>query len=304
LPLNDETRALLDRLAELEVLRFGEVRIGELRRRESLELRFMDPPAEVGSVEYELITSSVGAIPMRLYRPRTRPPHPVLFFIHGGGWALGDIGLYDGLARRLCRVTERAVLSVDYHKAPEHPFPAGLEDCYAALGWLAGRPADAQLDVARVAVIGESAGGNLAAALALTARDRGGPALAAQVLVCPVLDPDCRTDSHRTFSSGYRLDSGAVRQAWTLYLAGAPADGRAAPPRGKLHGLPPALIVTAEYDVLRDEAEDYARLLRNSGIETKLERVPGTVHGFWSMALQAAANTDQLIARFLIHHTA
>ena len=159
MPLTQETERLLADIRAFNRPNALEIAISELRRYESLELRYIDEPEPVQSVTYDVISTAAGAVPVRLYRPTEPPPHPLIVYFHGGGWALGDIALYDGCARRLCRDTNHAVLSVDYHLAPEHPFPAPAEDCYAALAWVAARTDAEALDPGRIVVLGDSAGG-------------------------------------------------------------------------------------------------------------------------------------------------
>lgn len=215
---------------------------------------------------------------VRYYRPRGATGDlPGLLYLHGGGFCLGDIELEHGLAVELCHTLGAVVASVDYRLAPEHPYPSGLEDCYAALVALAERDG---VDPTRIAVHGQSAGGGLAAATALLARDRGGPALCFQALGIPELDDRLDTPSMRTFTGTPMWSRPQAELSWELYLGGREADGYAAPARAEdLAGLPPAYVVTCELDPLRDEGVGYAMRLLAAGVSVELHSFPGTVHG-------------------------
>ncbi|MDC8760852.1 alpha/beta hydrolase [Janthinobacterium fluminis] len=206
---------------------------------------------------------------------------PALVFAHGGGWCLCSLDLYDNPCRALANATGRVVLSVDYRLAPEHPFPVPLEDFYAALCWI-GEQADALgLDRGRIAVGGDSAGGNLAAAAALLARDRAGPAIERQLLLYPALDCDFSTASYGEFAEGYWLTRETMQFCWSTYLPNAEdaVSAYASPLRAaSLAGLPPATVLVSEYDPLHDEGMAYAQRLREAGVEAHCERLDGIVH--------------------------
>lgn len=233
------------------------------------------PGEQLVETDEEALT---GGARVRFYRPRDAAGDlPGLLYVHGGGFCLGDIELEHGLAVELCHTLGAVVASVDYRLAPEHPYPAGLEDCYAALVLLAGR---AGVDPARVAVHGQSAGGGLAAATALLARDRGGPALCFQALGIPELDDRLDTPSMRAFTATPMWSRPQAELSWRHYLGGRQADGYAAPARAAdLAGLPPAYVVTCELDPLRDEGIGYATRLLQAGVSVELHSFPGTVHG-------------------------
>jgi acetyl esterase len=228
-----------------------------------------------------------GGVPVRLYRPAaTGGPLPAVVWLHGGSFILGDLDGSDALCARISLATGALVVNVDYRLAPEHPCPAGLHDAYAVLEWVAGEPG---VDPARIAIAGSSAGGCLAAGCALLARDRGGPRLAYQLLTYPALDDRCRTESARHTRDSPVITSESIALMWKIYLAGGAADGYIAPARAEdLSGLPPTLIVVAELDPLRDEAIDYARRLRESGVDIELHDVAGTFHGYDTVAPAAA----------------
>jgi acetyl esterase len=246
----------------------------------------------VAHVEDRRVPVDGAEIPVRIYRPDGPMPLPVLIYFHGGGWVIGNIGTHDVLCRELANAAGCVVVSVDYRLAPEHRFPTAAEDCFAATRWVAAHAAGFGGDPGRVAVGGDSAGGNLSAVVAQLARDRGGPALAFQLLIYPATDAGCDTPSHRENAHGYLLDAEGLRWFYGHYLAG-PADRddpRCSPLRARdFRGLPPALVVTAEYDPLRDEGEAYADRLRAAGVPVTLTRYPGMIHGFFAMGSVLAA---------------
>ena len=239
----------------------------------------------IGSVEDRRIEGPAGEIPIRVYRPvdAGAAPLPIALFTHGGGWVLCDLDSHDDVCRALSNASGAVVVAVDYRLAPEHRFPVGLEDAWAALLWVAEHAGEIGGDATRLAVVGDSAGGNLAAVLALMARDRGGPALAQQVLIYPVIDCRFDTPSHLDPGNPHVLQSDEVRYFWQEYLAD-PTDGQkpyASPIRAEsLAGLPPALVLTAEFDALRDEGEAYAKRLAAEGVATEATRYDGMMHSF------------------------
>lgn len=228
-----------------------------------------------------------GAIKARLYRPQTDGVLPGLVFFHGGGWVIGDLDSHDDLCRDLAAQAGCAVLAVDYRLAPEHRFPAAADDAIAATNWVIANTAELGMDRARLAVGGDSAGGNLAAVVALTARDAGRP-LAAQLLIYPVTDMSrLEGESYTTCGQGYGLTADAMAWFRDCYLTDAQAarDWRVSPLLASdLGRLPPTLVVTAEFDLLRSEAEAYAKRLADAGVPTKLTRYDGMIHAFASMA--------------------
>ncbi|MFJ9407075.1 alpha/beta hydrolase [Streptomyces sp. NPDC101393] len=225
------------------------------------------------------------ALPVRLYHPDSAAPgpRPLLVFFHGGGWVMCDLDTHDGLCRELALGSGASVISVDYRRAPEHRFPAAVEDACAATRWACAHAAELGCDPARVAVAGDSSGGNLAAAVTLMTRDRGGPPLAAQLLLYPALDHRLLGRSATAYATGFFHTTAHMRWYWAQYL-GPQGDGAhpyASPGLAPdLTGLPPALLVLPECDPLRDEGVAYGRALRAAAVPARVETYRGTFHGF------------------------
>jgi acetyl esterase len=248
-------------------------------RREGLA--FAGRPTPVASVRDLTIPGPDGPIAVRHYAPPERGgPHPVLVYLHGGGFVIGDLDVYDEPCRLLCLHGGVHVLSVDYRLAPEHPFPAAVEDATAAYEWACAHAAQLGADPGRVAVGGDSAGGNLAGVIARDATDR--PVM--QLLIYPAADLDADHPSMELFAEGFFLTRAERDWYHGHYIGPEPVDDpRAAPLAGDLRGAPPALVVTAAFDPLRDEGEKYAAALRDAGTDVLLRRVPGFIHGFVNM---------------------
>lgn len=246
------------------------------------------PPIPMARVEELEISGAAGTIPARLYdRMGTGPaPRPMLVYYHGGGWVIGDLDTHDGLCRFLAAATGALVLSVDYRLAPEHPFPAPVDDALAAFEWAAQNAAALGADPARVAVGGDSAGGNLATVVTRLAREAGGPQPAMQLLLYPATDDVEPWPSRRTFAAGFLLTAADMDWFRDHYLPdpALSAHPNASPFRAEdLSGLAPAYIATAGFDPLRDEAEAYAKKMREAGVAVALRRHPGLTHGFGQM---------------------
>jgi acetyl esterase len=243
--------------------------------------------AEMASVRDVAIPGPGGDIPARVYVPTTEPgPRPVVVYFHGGGWVIGGIESHDATVRGLAAASGVTAVSVDYRLAPEHPFPAPLDDCMAAVRWVAGNAADLDVDPARLAVGGDSAGGNLAAVVAGQLRGtEAAPAF--QLLVYPVTDGEMARPSMVENADGYFLTSATMAWFWDHYTgAGDRTDPRASPLHATddaLAGQAPALVITAEYDPLRDEGEAYAARLEAAGVPVTATRYDGMIHGFVSM---------------------
>jgi acetyl esterase len=243
-----------------------------------------------GSLEHvhhvEDVVMEESGLPLRIYRPDLEGPLPTLVYFFGGGWTLGSIDTADGICRQLANAVPCQVITVGYRLAPENPFPAAVNDCHQATQWIAAHASELQVDTNRIVVGGDSAGGNLAAATTLLARESG-PALAAQLLIYPNTLYGSDTASMRAGDDPFLFNRTSVGWYWDHYLTD-PADGRnplASPLLAESHaGLPPALVITAEYDPLRDEGEFYAEKLYAAGVPTQLSRYDGMVHGFFAMS--------------------
>ena len=260
-------------------------------------------PEPVGKVVNQTIPGPAGDIPVRIYWPEGDGPFPGVAFFHGGGWVICDLDTHDGVCRMLTNKSNAVVMSVDYRLAPEAKFPAAADDCYAATKWFAENAASLNVDPARIAVAGDSAGGNLSAVVALMARDNGGPDLAFQLMVYPVTDFSFDTPSYaENGDKEFVLSTDSMKYFWQHYLE-REEDGKnpyASPLQSKdLSNLPPALVITAELDPLRDEGEEYGKALQAAGIPTQISRYDGVFHGFFSMAAmidKAKAANDEAAA--------
>ena len=283
--LDPQAKFILDQLEAL-----GAPPMNTLTPEEARQSLDMSPlagePEEVGKVENTAVPGPLGDIPVRIYTPKGEGPFPALVYYHGGGWVIGDLDAVDVPCRMLTNRADCVVVSVDYRMAPENKFPAAAEDCYAATKWVAENAASIQVDPERVAIGGDSAGGNLTAVVALMARDRGGPSLVYQMLIYPVTNRDYETVSYRDNGDGYFLTKDSMVWFWNHYLR---EEQDAVNPYASplladdLSGLPPALVLTAEYDPLRDEGEAYAQRLEAAGIEVEATRYNGMIHGFFWM---------------------
>lgn len=284
MPLDPQIMQVMEQVAALGLPAAHTVSPAEARV--NAKLRPRAPGPEVAKVEDRNIPGPDGDVPVRIYTPEGDGPFPILAWYHGGGWVVGDLESADGSARNLCVGGQCVVVSVDYRLAPETKFPGPAEDCWAATTWAADNAFSFNGDPTRLAVGGDSAGGNLAAAMSLMAADRGGPEIAFQLLVYPVTDADFNSVSYGENGEGYSLTKATMQWYWDHYLSGGEdaANPYAAPLQAKsLAGQPPALVITAEYDPLRDEGEAYAKRLREAGVEATSTRYDGVIHGFFSM---------------------
>ncbi len=256
------------------------------------------PPEALHAVEDHLADGPHGPVPVRVYRPTDGVGAPLVCYFHGGGFVSGSVDAWDGVCRRIAKESGAVVVSVDYRLAPEHPFPVPLDDCHAAVVWAVSHADELGADADRVAVAGDSAGGNLAAAIALRARVDG-PVLSAQVLVYPVVSPACSSPSMVENAAGYLLTTDSMRAMWAWYLGpdGDAHDAFAAVDRAADYtGLPPALVITAEYDPLRDEGEHYAALLDGFDVDVTVTRYDGMLHGFFGLR-ELVAESDQAVTQ-------
>jgi acetyl esterase len=235
---------------------------------------------ELGGTEDRTIPGPAGEIPIRIYTPKGDGPFPILVFFHGGGFTIGSITSHDPVARHLCAQAEALVVSVDYRLAPEHPFPAAVDDCFAALAWVGEHGAEIGGDPSRIAVCGDSAGGNLSAVTSILARDHGGPAVCFQALIYPTTDARADYPSVRENGDSIFLSADSMQWFYEHYQSDK-LDWRASPILAEdLSNLPPALIITAEYDTLRDEGEAYGEAMRAAGNNVTIRRYEGMTHVF------------------------
>jgi acetyl esterase len=286
--LYPEVRALLEHLEAQGGPALESLSPAEARREAVESLKpWQGEREEVAHTEDLQIAGPEGSIPIRVYTPGERGPLPCLVYFHGGGWVLCDLETHDTTCRALARKAGAVVVAVDYRLAPEHRFPAAVVDCCAATRWVAANAERLGVDPRRIAVGGDSAGGNLATVISLKFRDDDGPALALQVLVYPVTNlASFDTPSYQEFAEGYYLTRAEMEWFRGHYL-GSPEDGLnpdASPLLATdLRGLPPALVITAECDTLRDEGEAYARRLAEVGVEVTCTRYAGMIHPFFSL---------------------
>lgn len=287
MPVDPQVQVYLDQMASLNMPQLSSMTPEVIRQQIAQELAMFGEGEPVAHVENRTIPGPAGEIPVRIYTPEGSGPFPVLVFFHGGGWVICTLDTHDGQCRSLTNGAGCVVVSVDYRLAPEHKFPAAPEDCYAATKWVAEHAAEINGDASRLAIGGDSAGGNLTAVVAQMARDRGGPRLVFQLMIYPATDFTAQTASMRENSKGYELSEDDMNWFSGHYLNSKEDkfNPLASPARAKdLSNLPPALIITAEYDPLRDEGEEYGRLLQAAGVPTKISRYDGMIHGFFGMS--------------------
>jgi acetyl esterase len=261
-----------------------EAPIEVIRGNRQSQLAFSGPVEKVKEVVNRYIPGPTADLPIRIYRPTTDTSAPAIIYLHGGGWVLNFLDIYDASLSRLANQTGATIISVHYQKAPEHPFPIPFDDCYATLLWAIENAEALQIDKKRIGVAGDSAGGNLASAVALKARDNG-INLAFQLLVYPCNDRDFDTASYKEHATGLGLTTQAMEWFWDQYLQGDAHDKNpyAIPQRAKdFSALAPAIFITAEYDPLTSDSEKYADALRKAGVTVEYREYAGMIHGFYS----------------------
>jgi acetyl esterase len=288
MPLDPKCRAFLDEMAKQPGKPFEEMNLEDIQAvRESMPEGFgmSGPPEPVARVEDRGIATPGGLVAVRIYWPRVDRHLPVLMFFHGGGWVFGNPMWVDGPCRMLANASESIVVSVDFRLAPEHRYPTAAEDCYAITKHVADHPEDFAADPSRIAVAGDSAGGNLAAVVCQMARDRGGPLISYQLLIYPCVDYLDASPSMTENAQDYFLTRLGMNWFWNQYADVAHArEPYLSPLHAKsLAGLPPAMVFTAEYDPLRDQGELYARRLSEAGVPVTLKRFDGMIHSFFVM---------------------
>jgi len=309
MPLDPNLQTMLDQLASMGGPAMTEVSAPEAREMYKLMIAADAPPQDVASVEARSIPSASGDIPARVYRPASTPlgdPPPILVWYHGGGWVIGDLETTDGVARKLANRAQAIVVSVDYCLAPEHPYPAPVEDCWKVLEWVAEHGAELGGDPSRLAVGGDSAGGNLSAVMAIKARDAGIP-LRQQLLVYPAVDLTLSFPSIDENGEGYLLTKDSMVWFVNHYVGGNdPKDPQISPYYADdISGVAPAQVLTAEFDPLRDEGEAYAERLKDAGVAVDVKRYDGMIHGFYGLGVVTpvadeaiAASAERLRAAF------
>ncbi|MHC4401943.1 MAG: alpha/beta hydrolase [Planctomycetota bacterium] len=281
--IDPQARAFLDELKSLDVAPLHTLTPQQARAAASADAEALGPAEPLAEIRDRTVPGPDGEIPIRMYVPEGARPLPAFVFFHGGGWVLGSVDTHDNLCASIANAAGCLVVSVDYRLAPEHKYPASVDDAYAATQWVVENAERIGADGRRVAVGGDSAGGNLAAAVCLMARDRAAFELVLQVLIYPIVDFSFDTPSYRENADGYFLTRDTMRWFWQCYLR-TDEDGRhpyASPLRANHFGnLPGALVITAEYDPLRDEGEAYAARLREAGAPVTLTRYDGMIHAF------------------------
>jgi acetyl esterase len=288
MPLDPQVRAMREQRAAAQATPLYAMTVEQARAEDLRSVQEAGgEPEQVAEVVDDTVPGPAGPLPIRVYRAADRRPAPVLVYFFGGGWTLGTIDTSDGICRALTNAVGCTTISVGYRLAPEHRFPAAIEDCYAGTSWIAAHADEFGVDAARIAVGGDSAGGNLAAGVTLLARQRGGPGITHQLLVYPNTDYLSDTPSIRENNDPLLFNSTSVDWYWRNYL-NSPEDGAnplVSPLRAPdLTGLPAATVITAEYDPLRDQGELYAERLRAAGVPVESTRYEGMVHGFFAMS--------------------
>ena len=286
MPVTPEVRSILDLIEAMGETPREQLTPAELRQGYASLSMVESKPAMV-SVTDRTVPGPAGDIPVRVYVPTDQPgPRPVLVYFHGGGWVIGDIDTHDGTVRAIAEGSGATVVSVGYRLAPEAPFPAAIDDCLAATRWVVEHAADLDVDPSRLAVGGDSAGGNLAAVCAVELRDTPVD-VAFQLLIYPVTDGTLSRPSIDANAEGYFLTKATMDWFWEQYVGAGDRTGpRVSPvhlPDDALAGLPPALVITAEFDPLRDEGEAYGARLVGAGVAVTTSRYDGVIHGFFSM---------------------
>jgi acetyl esterase len=296
--LHPQAATFLEQLSRLNQPPMESISIDVTRRALVLASQVKRAPADLARIETRTIAGPDGdELKIRIYWPHGTGPFGTCLYFHGGGWVLNNIDTHDDVVQRFAEASGCVFVSVDYRLAPEHKYPAAVEDAYTVLKWVAASAESLQADPRRIAVSGDSAGGNIAAALFLMTRDRGGPPIAYQLFIYPITDCVFDRPSYHENADGYFLTTSQMRWFWQHYVD-SPEQMRepyASPLRAtSLHGLPAALILTAEFDPLRDEGEAYAAALLAAGIDVELHRFDGLIHAFIKRVDQFDAALDAI----------
>lgn len=299
MPLDPIVEAMLKQMAEAGAPPMIELPPADARAmyRAMNEANTRAPMHEVADTEAE-------GVAIRIYRPGPEDRLPCLVYYHGGGWVIGDLETHDNVCRNLAREAHCVVVATDYRLAPEHPFPAPLDDCVTVAKWVAANADELNIDAGRIALGGDSAGGNLTACVSLKIKQDGGPELVHQLMIYPVTDAGLDTTSYANNGEGYMLTRDSMQWFFDHYLGdnADPSDPLVSPLNAPdLAGLPPATIITAEFDPLRDEGEAYGEKLKAAGVDTLVQRYDGMIHGFFAMTdlLPTARDATSLAAKRL-----
>ena len=292
--IKPEMQAYVDAVAASGLPAQWEAPVAVLRANTEGRPTLSGTPEPIYNVEHSFIPGLTSDLPVRIYRPHNKSTLPALIFFHGGGWVLSNIGVYEQAMRSLANRGQFVVVSVNYQKSPEHPFPVPFDDCYATLEWVHKNAQKLGVEPSMIGIAGDSAGGNLAAGVAIKARDNELP-LAFQALIYPCIEPALKTDSARSNGAGYGLTTRGMKWFWEQYLQHARDENNpyAVPSAAKsLVGVSPAIVITAEFDPLLDDGYGYADMLKSDGVTTVYREYDGQIHGFFSLA----SVTDDAIA--------
>lgn len=299
--LTPEIKAFLAAGADAGLPQVWEAPLDVIRRNTHARIKNSGPAEPVHQIINRFIPGKTADLPIRIYRPTENPNAPAIVFFHGGGWVLSTLDIFDSSLSRLANQSGATIISVFYQKAPEHPFPIPFDDCYESLLWVLANAEELKIDPTKVGVMGDSAGGNLASAVALKARDNG-VKLALQVLIYPCNERNFETQSYIDYATGYLLTTQGMKWFWEQYVQN-PADNTnpyAAPMHAKtFKDLAPAVIVTAQYDPLLADSEKYAKLLQADGVPVVYKQFDGMIHGFFVMMAitKVAAESIDFIAQ-------
>jgi acetyl esterase len=299
--LTPEIKAFLAAGADAGLPQVWEAPLDVIRRNTHARIKNSGPAEPVHQIINRFIPGKTADLPIRIYRPTENPNAPAIVFFHGGGWVLSTLDIFDSSLSRLANQSGATIISVFYQKAPEHPFPIPFDDCYESLLWVLANAEELKIDPTKVGVMGDSAGGNLASAVALKARDNG-VKLALQVLIYPCNERNFETHSYIDYATGYLLTTQGMKWFWEQYVQN-PADNTnpyAAPMHAKtFKDLAPAVIVTAQYDPLLADSEKYAKLLQADGVPVVYKQFDGMIHGFFVMMAitKVAAESIDFIAQ-------
>ena len=282
--LAPEIKAFLEAGAAAGLPQVWEAPVDIIRKNTQSRPALAGPIEPVHEVINRFIPGPTADLPIRIYRPTSHSSAPAIVYFHGGGWVLNFLDIYDASLSRLANQTGATIISVNYQKAPEHPFPTPFDDCYATLEWVIAHAGELKIDTARIGVAGDSAGANLASGVALKARDNH-VALAFQLLIYPCNGRDFETDSYLNNATGYGLSTQAMRWFWEQYLQSGEdhLNPYAVPMQAStFEGVAPAVIITAQYDPLLSDGEQYAELLRRNGVSVFYKEYAGMIHGFFT----------------------